>query len=191
MTRHQPDGESARVYPVVLYATLPQTKTAQKERFCSLNLERLGGRVPKEAAMSKRYSQEEKDQALARLVANTNDVPLTSAQTGIPVRTLHAWRRAHLASEQYAAQQQQQVKLASSDDEALRLLRQQLVSEALSFIASLEEVIDDATLNQRVSALGQLIDRIVKLAVLLPPAQTEQVLRIEYADPATMEDTVP
>jgi transposase-like protein len=139
--------------------------------------------------MSKRYSQEEKDRALERLAANTGDASLTSAQTGIPLRTLHAWRR---ALEQHGAQQQQQpVKLAPSDDEALRLLRQQLVSEALSFIASLDEVVEEASLNQRVSALGQLIDRIVKLAVLLPPAQSEQVIRIEYADPDTMEDTVP
>ena len=141
--------------------------------------------------MSKRYSQEEKDQALQRLVANAGDVPLTSAQTGIPLRTLHAWRRAHLSSEQHVAPQQQQVNLAPSDDEALRLLRQQLVNEALTFITSLEEVMDEASLNQRVSALGQLIDRIVKLAVLLPPAQIEQVYRIEYADPNEMEDTVP
>jgi hypothetical protein len=139
--------------------------------------------------MSRRYTQEEKDQVLNRLAANTGDVPLTSAQTGIPVRTLHAWRRA--SPQLHAVQQQQQpVQLAPSDDEALRQLRQQLVGEASNLIASLEEVLDESSLNQRVSALGQLIDRIVKLAVLLPPAQTEQVIRFEYADPDEMEDTV-
>lgn len=69
------------------------------------------------------------------------------------------------------------------DWQTLHALLDELTGNALDLASSLGEVIDDAPLNQRAAALAQIIDRIMKLAALLPPPKTEQVFRIEYVDP--------
>lgn len=68
-----------------------------------------------------------------------------------------------------------------TEQEPLLRLYTHLLDDALRLAESLEDVIDDAPLNQRVHALSQLIDKIIKLAAVLPrPAEAERVIRHEY-----------
>jgi transposase-like protein len=123
--------------------------------------------------MSRRYSPEEKDHAIQRLIANRSDVALTHSETGIPVRTLENWRRAHQLPRFGALPPPPPI--AADDLEALRDLQQEMLREAYNLVHSIEEAIDEAPLNQRVAALAQLIDRIMKLSVQLPRADDDDV----------------
>ena len=53
--------------------------------------------------MSRRYTDEEKAHAIQRLTENFYNISVTSLQIGIPIRTLHAWRREHLLQQNAAA----------------------------------------------------------------------------------------
>jgi hypothetical protein len=125
--------------------------------------------------MSKRYTDDERAQALERLDANRGDFHLTSAETGISVGTLRQWkRRSHKNAEQ----------IVEESLKYLKYLQEQLIDNAVKLAESLEAATVDAPLNHRAAALGQLIDRIIKLAERIPQAvQREQVIRIEYRDP--------
>jgi hypothetical protein len=62
-------------------------------------------------------------------------------------------------------------------------MRQRLVENVLLLADSLEAKIDDAPLNQHASALGQLVDRLIKLADKLPQSNPDDdVIRIEFVD---------
>lgn len=125
--------------------------------------------------MARRYSEREKIDALARLAASGDDVAAISAQTGIPASTLRGWLRR-----------------GRTPDEALNALREQLIADAAALADSLIEVIDDAPLHQRATALNQLVDKIIRLAEKLPPDQREEVIRIEYIQPdGSVRDTPP
>jgi hypothetical protein len=63
----------------------------------------------------------------------------------------------------------------------LERLRDRLLDCALYLAASLVEDGANAPLNQRAAALGLVIDRLLKLAVILP-ASGAPTLRIEYVD---------
>lgn len=122
--------------------------------------------------MAKRYTDDERAQALERLDTNRGDLHLTSAETGISVGTLRQWkRRSYKNADQVV-------------EESLKYLQEQLIDNAVKLAESLEAATVDAPLNHRAAALGQLIDRIIKLAERIPQAvQREQVIRIEYRDP--------
>jgi hypothetical protein len=125
--------------------------------------------------MSRRYTSEEKDHAIQRLIANSGDVALTSSETGIPVRTLENWRRVHGLPRFGASPPPPPPPIAADDLDALRDLQQEMLREAYNLVHSIEEAIDEAPLNQRVAALAQLIDRIMKLSVQLPRADDDDV----------------
>ena len=142
-----------------------------------------------------RYSDEERQAALDCLAANEGDFQRTSADTGISVGTLRKWaRRAREDSSggdltqvraQLAAYQQHLRDNPLPEDmleAAGRRLMLSMIDDALRLSESIEEVIDDAPLNQRASALNQLIDKIIKLSKELPQTG-EQVIRIEYVWP--------
>ena len=57
-----------------------------------------------------------------------------------------------------------------------------MIEDAIRLSESIEEVIDEAPLNQRATALNQMIDKIIKLSKELPQTG-EQVIRIEFIDP--------
>ncbi|NWG15492.1 MAG: transposase [Chloroflexi bacterium] len=121
----------------------------------------------------RRYTAAEKQAALARLRENSGNVRITSAETGINPRTLRAW-----------AQRQQSAPAPPPESEPVEArLRDLLMDNILRLADSLEATIDDAPLNQRASALAQLIDRLLKLADKLPDEQRDHVLRMEYVDP--------
>jgi transposase-like protein len=121
----------------------------------------------------KRYTEAEKRAALARLHENSGNVRLTSAETGVSPRTLRTW-----------AQRQQSAPAPPVESEPVEArLRDLLMDNILRLADSLEATIDDAPLNQRASALAQLIDRLLKLAHKLSDEQRQHVLRMEYVDP--------
>lgn len=66
----------------------------------------------------------------------------------------------------------------------LPALRQRVLQQALALADSLDEAIAEAPLNQRASALGVLIDRLIKLERELPESEEQKrVIRIEYQYP--------
>lgn len=132
--------------------------------------------------MVRRYTQEEKDQALELLIANNGDLSLTSAETGIPIRTLENWRRAGVLPPPVISPPPPP-PIPDDRLEALEDIQQQMLREARNLAYSLRETVADAPLNQRVAALAQLLDRIIKLNTQLPNPTKETVFRIEYIDP--------
>ncbi len=133
--------------------------------------------------MARRYTPQEKEHALQCFVANDSDVSLTSAQTGIPVRTLENWRRAGILVHPTLPPPPPAPPIAPDDLDALRDLQHQMLREAYNLVHSIEDAIEDAPLSQRVAALAQLIDRIMKLSSQLPNPSRQSVIRIEYVDP--------
>lgn len=126
--------------------------------------------------MSRRYTEEEKRRALARLRDEGGDFGQASASTGIPARTLRTWAR-----------QQRQTADEADAERVMAQLRHHLIENVLRLADSLEAKIDDAPLNQHASALAQLIDRLIKLAEKLPQGEHAGTIRIEYID---LDDTV-
>lgn len=123
--------------------------------------------------MARRYTSVERREALNRLRSNQQNYRLTSAETGIPVSTLRVW----------VHRQGRQTPDPDDVEEVMRYLRAHLISNIKRLVDSLEAEIDNVPLSQRVAALSQLIDRLIKLADKLPGEPGEQVIRIEYEDP--------
>jgi arsenate reductase-like glutaredoxin family protein len=182
--------------------------------------------------MPRRYTPDEKKHILQLLQANAGDVALTSAQTGVPGRTIYRWQNdmpklplplspfvtnspqttpavgtpfwasdddsstkslpmdatngspsgREGTTESEASSTGHDVANSGFDWQTLQALLNQLTQDALELAESLHEAIPDASLSQRATALSQLIDRIMKLAALLPRPQTEQIIRIQYVD---------
>ncbi|MBI5670290.1 MAG: transposase [Chloroflexi bacterium] len=123
--------------------------------------------------MSRRYTDDDRRQALECLKANGGNCCQTSQETGIPVRTLRTWAR-----------QARQAEEAADVERALAQMRQRLIDNVLRLANSLEAKIDDAPLNQHASALAQLVDRLIKLAEKLPPSSSDgEIRQIEYIYP--------
>ena len=57
-----------------------------------------------------------------------------------------------------------------------------LLEDARQLSESLQEVIDEAPLGQRATALNQLLDKILKILALLPRRE-EVLVRVEFQDP--------
>jgi transposase-like protein len=121
--------------------------------------------------MARSYSEEDRQYGLEALRANGGSISLTSAQTGIPASTLRGWARREV-----------EAGAADGAEAALAQLQPHLVESILRLAESLEARIDDAPLNQRASALAQLIDRLIRLAERLPHDASGAVVRIEYVD---------
>jgi transposase-like protein len=139
-----------------------------------------------------RYSDEQRQAALDCLAANEGDFRRTSAETGIAVRTLRKWARgeqfsgAELAGlkEELTAYQQFLEDSERPDDVLHRAgieLMLSMIDDAILVSEHMETAIPDAPLNQLAAALGQLIDKILRLSKELPRAG-EQVIRIEFID---------
>ena len=125
--------------------------------------------------MSRRYTEDEKQRALDALRQNRGDIDKTSAELGIPARTLRNWQRlAHKWDADHAADHMRH---------AQRLLAERTVAlvEAIS-----AEKINSAPINQLASAIGTFIDRYLKLDEHLNTGQEEeqeQVIRFEFQYP--------
>jgi hypothetical protein len=141
------------------------------------------------------YSEEERQAALARLAANNGNVQQTSAQTGISARSLRRWaQQAPAQVEQPAPVSRRAQRPTSTDGVSQQVydhLLLTLLADAIRLAESLEPVIDEAPLNQRATALNQLIDKILKLLEALPPAE-ERAVQVEYVWPDhTIHDAPP
>lgn len=128
--------------------------------------------------MAKRYSQKEQRAVVARLLAEPGlSVRQLAAEMGVSVSTLRRWRQSYAPT---PTPHESDAPLSSS--QMIALLRERLIKSAVTLASSLDEVVDNAPLNQRATALSQLIDKIIKLAEQLP-IEHEQVIRIEYLHP--------
>ncbi len=125
--------------------------------------------------MTRRYTSDERETALAQLEANDSN---HCSQTGVSAQTLH--KQAERTRRLY---------------DKLCQLQEQLAINAQALAEAIDTAMDDAPLNQLTSALGVVTDRYIKLDKLL--AQThvdeeEQVIRIEYQYPdGSLHDAPP
>ena len=143
--------------------------------------------------MPRHYTDEEKRLVLDRLIANHGDVPRTVEETGVPMRTLYNWQKdanlplpkllPNLPSASDSPRPDAQAEglgvraseLPPDTTEAFQELHDQLLPIAKILADRITEAIDEAPLNQRMTALSQLIDRIAKLAALLPKPEEEEI----------------
>lgn len=141
------------------------------------------------------YSQEVKAAALDRLDEQAGNFRQASRLSGIPVDTLRRWAKQREQQRTEAAlvalgenveilreRTNGQTQHADDGKDPLLQVKEQMLSSALILAESLGKGIDETPLNHRANALNQLIDKIIKMAELLPEAN-EQVIRIEYLDP--------
>lgn len=144
--------------------------------------------------MSRRYTPQEKQLALQRLIANDYDIGLTSVQTTIPHRTLSAWRNKYLPPQQPRQQLQgnaslgdwQQIPpLPTNDVQALRDIKRQLMSKINHLSHSIDEAVDEAPLIQRAAALTQFINSVIKISAQIPPDPQDYLLEGEFSDDIT------
>lgn len=130
--------------------------------------------------MSRRYTDDEKTQALERLEANLGNITLTAIQTNIPVRTLRDWKRENAAL--VAANTLPDADSPSDllpPSEILRRRRRETgeytrIREILmDHLFDLTETLldDPATAHQRMTALSRLLDRVIKLESLVDREQ--------------------
>lgn len=119
--------------------------------------------------MSRRYTADEKLAALRRLDINGGQIVRTSKETGIPEKTLRAWR--------------QKFGVVSE----MRTLREELLGKSLDLISHMNQAIQEAPIHQRAAALNHMIDKILKLTEVLEEQTDDetpkiQTIQIEYVD---------
>jgi transposase-like protein len=141
-----------------------------------------------------RYSAEDKQAALDCLAAHEGDFKQTSAALGISESTLRKWARearvqGHELGQLRAglAALQDMIRDEATPDESdqsrtQRKLLLQLGQDAIRLSESIEEVIDEAPLNQRASALNQILDKYLKLMALLPQRGPQEI-HVRFIDP--------
>ena len=145
--------------------------------------------------MSKRYTQEQRADALQHLDDNYGNVTLTALQTGIPTRTLYQSKRERKLRRQQAeppllhkksAVPPQQTAAKTAPESAgqqgdYTRIRTRLMEHIDTLIETLTD--DPDTAHVRAMALTRLLDRVIKLEALTRSEDPEQVIRIEYQYP--------
>ncbi len=131
------------------------------------------------------YDAETRRAALACLAAQKGNYRKAGAATGISVSTLRRWAR---QERQAYRRDAAAAKSAPGPAPALpgdaqqqleRLVLVNMLEDARQLAGSLQEVIDDAPLGQRATALNQLLDKILRIMALLP-RQEEVLVRVEF-----------
>ncbi|MCY3944696.1 MAG: hypothetical protein OXF44_00245 [Anaerolineaceae bacterium] len=131
------------------------------------------------------YDAETRRAALACLAAQEGNYREASAATGISVSTLRRWARQKRQGYRSGAAAQQDANRPAPappgdpQQQLERLVLVDLLKDARQLAGSLQEVIDDAPLGQRATALNQLLDKILKIMALLP-RQEEVLVRVEF-----------
>jgi transposase-like protein len=153
--------------------------------------------------MPRHYTPEDRDYALQRLVENRGNVVYTADELGISPRTLYKWRkRAKLSVPTLTTlppivpispTPSTPAPLPTDDLQRLRNIKDQMLDAASTLSLAIEEAIAEATLGQRVTALVQITDRIVKLVAQLPTdSEEENTIRIEFIDEkGVVHDSLP
>jgi hypothetical protein len=123
--------------------------------------------------MPRHYDSLQKVSALQTLDLNNGNIILTSQETGIPVRTLYAWRREReqqnllqsLQLQQTVPMQQPSLFTPppefADDADAYGFLRQQVLRELTTVAANLN--MGAATPAQRLAALNQLFEYLTEV----------------------------
>lgn len=127
------------------------------------------------------YDAETRRAALACLAAQAGDYRKAGAATGISVSTLRRWARTDKrdAGPPPGAVGQPSAPAGDAQQQLERLVLVNMLEDARQLAGSLQEVIDDAPLGQRATALNQLLDKILKIMALLP-RQEEVLVRVEF-----------
>lgn len=132
------------------------------------------------------YDAETRRAALACLAAQAGDYRKAGAATGISVSTLRRWarqesqeNRSGAAAAPLAAARPPSAPQGDAQQQLERLVLVNMLEDARQLAGSLQEVIDDAPLGQRATALNQLLDKILKIMALLP-RQEEVLVRVEF-----------
>lgn len=127
------------------------------------------------------YDAETRRAALACLAAQAGDYRRASAATGISVSTLRRWARADRrdAGPPPDSARTPSAPQGDAQQQLERLVLVNMLEDARQLAGSLQEVIDDAPLGQRATALNQLLDKILKIMALLP-RQEEVLVRVEF-----------
>ncbi len=142
--------------------------------------------------MPKRYSDEEKAEALRLLSANRYDVARTSLEIGIPERTLHRWRRNEQLDKRFMAADPPPMAAAIKDDDndsdedpgvILSQIHRRMLDDIVKLSGTIERDLETASPYQRLQALVMLIDRLDKIDRLIPRNLREMVISFEYVDP--------
>jgi hypothetical protein len=142
--------------------------------------------------MSKRrtYTRQQKKRALAQLAANGHDVAFTSAQMGVPANTLWRWQREEPPPpndpppptppipptppmSEAAGVAPPAPPVSAYDLETLTGLRDRLLGYTEKLFKRIDAQIEEASFNQSLTGLMQIIDRVMKLGLVLPPPAQE------------------
>ncbi|MCY3719497.1 MAG: helix-turn-helix domain-containing protein [Anaerolineaceae bacterium] len=131
------------------------------------------------------YDAETRRAALACLAAQEGNYRKAGAATGISVSTLRRWaRQERQGCRSHAVAQQDAIGHApappgDAQQQLEHLVLVNMLEDARQLAGSLQEVIDDAPLGQRATALNQLLDKILRIMALLP-RQEEVLVRVEF-----------
>jgi hypothetical protein len=140
----------------------------------------------------------EQEFGLQRLIANRGNIPLTAKELGVSTTTLYRWRDwgesgkiPGFSTFNFSPNSTQPAsiindsnniiqhsgELPPDDLQALRDLKAKML-ELVAYIVAADKIktaIDSAPLNQRIGALVQLTDRIIKLAAELPADEDDEM----------------
>jgi transposase-like protein len=143
--------------------------------------------------MSRRYTPEEKAEALALLHDNNGNIARTHVETNIPERTLRYWRRQQWLEKQAQLplppptpsprRQQEELPEFENTAEALKFLREQITQELLNITVSFKDDLTYSTPYQRVLILSQLLDRLLKLDTYLPAEKKSSGFKVQFVNP--------
>lgn len=109
----------------------------------------------------------EREFALAVLLANDGDIAATSAELKLSSTTLRQWQR----------------EAAAHPVDALGAVRALLAHHALTLAHTLLQDDHPTPLNQRASALGMLIEKLLKLEQRAGAASAPPTVEVIYTDP--------
>ena len=154
------------------------------------------------AVPHKRYSDEFKRQAAARVVANPDQISTIARELGISRSALYDWRTQYGSPvssplpEGEGAGVRAAVEPSAADPDLAaqdQRLHQALLDTAFALTAAIRETTDSAPLNQLSAALGLVIDRLLRLESAHPTATTatEEVIQIAYLYPDGSEHSSP
>lgn len=135
--------------------------------------------------MPRTYSEDDRQEALELLGYNRNNITLTSAQTGIPERTLREWRRKQRIERSLLPPDPPSAAAAEPTGnaiEALEFVYNQIIEESSRIAASLPEILAAAPPYHQVLAFAQLIDRLPKLHSIINQSSPPQAFRVEFVD---------
>jgi transposase-like protein len=145
------------------------------------------------------YTLKQQQFALERLIANRGAVAPTAREVNISETTLYRWRKwgesgkipgfslssfspnppSHPPDSPLFPLRSKE-ELPADDLETLVNLKARMI-ELVDYIMAADKIkraVDEAPLNQRIAALVQLTDRIIKLAAQLPEPEQECVFRL-------------